>query len=229
MEINRVLTRNIVTSIDEMMELVKKQEIVICIKGSAYEEIKNKIKKQKTNSKVNKVLHAVLWGASVFSGGWLFWVLFGAGSIAYHNGRDNLKLYELQDHENYRCFDLVRVKGKNAFNPKFDRIAELTDMDIKVDSKSERENWNKTSEADDIVSCHWNEIIAILQNEYEVSDVSIESWIMPMEVKKIENNIVYVQVPFSSSIDFITKRFTLPLEQAIYKTTDISYQVKFEE
>ena len=41
----------------------------------------------------------------------------------------------------------------------------------------------------------WDEILNTVKQEYEISDVSFDTWIRPLEVFAIEGNTLYILVP----------------------------------
>ena len=220
METRKIFRRYVVTSVEEMMEAVENEETVICVKGTAYEEIKESIIKQKTSAKRNKILTGVLWGASVLSGGTLTWLLFGAGCLSFHKGKDKLKKYELIDNENNTFFDLVRVKGEDAFNPTEDLIGNA-DESVDVPNVT-----LQTSQENPIIT-NWTNILEKLQQDNQIEKVSYETWIKPLELIKVDENVVYLNIPLEAQKEFVTKKYLQPLKICIAEVTGQEYDVKW--
>ena len=41
----------------------------------------------------------------------------------------------------------------------------------------------------------WDEILSTVKTEHEISDVSFDTWMRPLEVFAIEENTLYILVP----------------------------------
>lgn len=74
----------------------------------------------------------------------------------------------------------------------------------------------------------WDEILNTVKKEYEISDVSFDTWIRPLEVFAIEGNILYILVPSEQmALGYISKKYLAPLRVAIVEITKIEYEIKF--
>ena len=58
----------------------------------------------------------------------------------------------------------------------------------------------------------WDEIILKLKIEHGLSDVSFKTWIAPLEVYDVRDNVVYIMVPLKASVDYIAKKYLLPFQ-----------------
>lgn len=67
----------------------------------------------------------------------------------------------------------------------------------------------------------WDEILQIVKRECDVADVAFNTWLKPLEVYKVEGNIVFILVPSDQmvSITIITKKYKLPLQVTICEVT----------
>ena len=55
----------------------------------------------------------------------------------------------------------------------------------------------------------WDEILNTVKQEYEISDVSFDTWIRPLEVFAIEGNTLYILVPSEQmALSYISKNFS---------------------
>ena len=66
-----------------------------------------------------------------------------------------------------------------------------------------------------VVEEKWNEIIEHLRVEHELSHISFSTWIQPLKVDK------------AASVDYIEKKYSLPLKVCIAEITGIEYEVVF--
>lgn len=52
----------------------------------------------------------------------------------------------------------------------------------------------------------WDEILNTVKQEYEISDVSFDTWIRPLEIFAIEGNTLYILVPSEQmALSYISK------------------------
>lgn len=79
----------------------------------------------------------------------------------------------------------------------------------------------------DIVNEKWPEIIEHLRVEHELSNVSFTTWIQPLKVYEIIDNTVFILVNMNASVEYIEKKYLLPLKVCISEITGIDYEVIF--
>ena len=79
----------------------------------------------------------------------------------------------------------------------------------------------------DIVNEKWPEIIEHLRVEHELSNVSFTTWIQPLKVYEIIDNTVFILVNMNASVEYIEKKYLLPLKVCISEITGIDYEVVF--
>ncbi len=75
----------------------------------------------------------------------------------------------------------------------------------------------------------WNEIKEAVRNERELSDVAYNTWISPLQIFKVENNMVIILIPSYQihSLDYISKKFKLDFKVAISEMMDKEYEIEF--
>ena len=78
----------------------------------------------------------------------------------------------------------------------------------------------------------WNEILNYVKEEYDVQEVSFNSWLKPLEIFNIEGNTLYLLFKNNESsdkmaINFIAKRYTLPIKTAIAERIGEEYEISF--
>ena len=71
-----------------------------------------------------------------------------------------------------------------------------------------------------IIEEKWPEIIDHLKSEYGLTDVSIKTWIEPLQICRIENDEVTILVPSEQlGLDYVSRKYMLPLKASIGEIT----------
>lgn len=78
-----------------------------------------------------------------------------------------------------------------------------------------------------IVEEKWPEIIEHLRVEHELSNVSFTTWIQPLKIYKVIDNKVYILVNMNASVDYIEKKYQLPLIVSIAEIIGEEYEIIF--
>ena len=79
----------------------------------------------------------------------------------------------------------------------------------------------------------WNEILSFMRNEFDVSDISYDNWLMPLVPYKVENGKFYVIVTADDEkigrmlVNIITKKYKDFLSIAILKVLKFNLEVVF--
>ena len=77
-----------------------------------------------------------------------------------------------------------------------------------------------------IIQEKWPEILNMVRTEHDVSPVSFSAWLEPLKVYKVEGNVVTIIVTNGSmALNYINKKYLLPLQVAIVETTGEDYEV----
>ncbi|MCR5727986.1 MAG: chromosomal replication initiator protein DnaA [Lachnospiraceae bacterium] len=82
-----------------------------------------------------------------------------------------------------------------------------------------------------LVMDKWDEILEFARSEYNISNVSFNTWIKDLYVKKVEDNIVYITSDNSnitSNFNHISTKYGLFLKTAIQEITDSEFDIKFD-
>ena len=77
----------------------------------------------------------------------------------------------------------------------------------------------------------WDEILDFFRTEYNIRDVSFNTWIKDLYVKKVEDNIVYITSDDSnitSNFNHISTKYGMFIKTAIREITDNDYEISFE-
>lgn len=73
----------------------------------------------------------------------------------------------------------------------------------------------------------WPEIIEHLRVEHELLNVSFNTWIKPLKVYDVIDDTAYILVNKDSSIEYIDKKYRLPLMVCIAEITGKEYEIQF--
>lgn len=78
-----------------------------------------------------------------------------------------------------------------------------------------------------IVEEKWPKIIEHLRVEHELSNVSFTTWIQPLKVYDVIDDTVFILVNMNASVEYIEKKYLLPLKVCIAEITGVEYEVRF--
>jgi chromosomal replication initiator protein len=85
-----------------------------------------------------------------------------------------------------------------------------------ADKVLQEENMDKVTE-------NWEKILQIVKYEHELSDISFNTWLKPLEIYKVEGNLVTIIVPSAQvGLSYVSKRYKLPLQVTISEVTGMS-------
>ena len=70
-----------------------------------------------------------------------------------------------------------------------------------------------------IVEEKWPEIIEHLRIEHELSNVSFNTWIVPLKVYSVLEDTVFILTSINHSVDYIEKKYLFPLKVSIAEIT----------
>ncbi len=73
----------------------------------------------------------------------------------------------------------------------------------------------------------WNEILQTVKTEHDISDVSYNTWLKPLEVYGVQGNVLYILVSDSLALNYIVKKYSLPLKVTIAELIGTEYEIEF--
>ena len=75
----------------------------------------------------------------------------------------------------------------------------------------------------------WEKIKLSLQREHMLSDISFKTWIKPLEIYDVEEDVITLLVPSdkAQSINYINSKFYLPIKVSIAEAVKKDYDVRF--
>lgn len=80
----------------------------------------------------------------------------------------------------------------------------------------------------ELVEQKWDEILLTVKEEHELTDVSFNTWLKPLEIYAIQNGRIYILVSSEQmGLSYINKKYYLPLKVAIAEVTGIEYEIEF--
>lgn len=82
----------------------------------------------------------------------------------------------------------------------------------------------------DIIVEKWQEILDLVKKEHELADVSFRTWLAPLKVHSVEKDTAYIMVPQKHEqmgLDYVRRKFTLPIIVAVAEITGREYDIQF--
>ena len=80
----------------------------------------------------------------------------------------------------------------------------------------------------EIVEQKWEEILLTVKEEHDLTDVSFNTWLKPLEIYSIQNGRIYILVSSEQmGLSYIAKKYYLPLKVAIAEVTGTEYEIEF--
>jgi hypothetical protein len=81
---------------------------------------------------------------------------------------------------------------------------------------------------------NWKSILLVLQTEYNIQDIQMSTWIKPLRVENVEDNILNLsfrnaddnEQEHNMNVKYVQKRFAELLSNAIAEYMDAQYVVK---
>lgn len=73
----------------------------------------------------------------------------------------------------------------------------------------------------------WDEILNMMKTEYEISDISFETWLKPLSIYSVENNNITILAKDKMHMDYIEKKYSKQLMVTVGEITGVSYTFQF--
>ena len=82
-----------------------------------------------------------------------------------------------------------------------------------------------------VLTDKWDEILLSVKEEYDIADISFKTWLKPLEIFSVEGDVLYILFPSEESdqisLNYISKKYSLPLKVTITEFTGKEYNLKF--
>ena len=75
----------------------------------------------------------------------------------------------------------------------------------------------------------WDEIKDSIRKEYDLSDISFNTWIAPLKLYNVENDIVTILIPSDQghALNYITSKYKSFFQVTISEMFDHTYDISF--
>lgn len=73
----------------------------------------------------------------------------------------------------------------------------------------------------------WDDILNTMKMEYEISDISFDTWLKPLSIYSVENDKVTILAKDKMHMDYIEKKYSKQLMVTVGEITGISYKFQF--
>ncbi len=74
----------------------------------------------------------------------------------------------------------------------------------------------------------WDEILLRVKEEHDLTDISFNTWLKPLEVYAVEDDRIYILVSTEQmGLSYVTKKYYLPLKVAIAEVMGKEYEIEF--
>ncbi|MBQ1488140.1 MAG: chromosomal replication initiator protein DnaA, partial [Lachnospiraceae bacterium] len=75
---------------------------------------------------------------------------------------------------------------------------------------------------------NWPAVLDRIREDYALTNVSFNTWILPLKIQKVENGVVTLLVPDGEiAINILTRKYTLPIRVSIEEVTGLSLEVRY--
>lgn len=80
----------------------------------------------------------------------------------------------------------------------------------------------------DELASKWDEILKLMKEDFDIADVSFKTWILPLKVFSVENDVVSIVVPEEQTgLKYIEKKYTTPFKVTISEVMNHEFDVQF--
>ena len=78
------------------------------------------------------------------------------------------------------------------------------------------------------IESKWEEILKLMKEDFDIADVSFKTWIMPLKLYSVENNVVTIVVSEEQpGVKYVEKKYSLPFRTAISEVINHNFDVRF--
>lgn len=73
----------------------------------------------------------------------------------------------------------------------------------------------------------WDDILNIIQQEYDISDVSFKTWLLPLKLYSVEDDTINILVEDTMGVSYITKKFSKMFKVTITEVLGQPFEISF--
>ena len=73
----------------------------------------------------------------------------------------------------------------------------------------------------------WDEILEYMRTDLEMTTLSFNTWIKPLKIHSLENNILRILVEMDGAVEYLEKKYKIALQAAIIELIDQMYEIEF--
>lgn len=73
----------------------------------------------------------------------------------------------------------------------------------------------------------WEEILEYMRTDLDMTTLSFDTWIKPLKIHSIENNILRIIVEMDGAVEYLEKKYKVYLQGAIIDVIDQIYEIEF--
>lgn len=73
----------------------------------------------------------------------------------------------------------------------------------------------------------WEEILEYMRTDLDMTTLSFDTWIKPLKIHSIENNILKILVEMDGAVEYLDKKYKVYLQGAIIDVIDQIYEIEF--
>ena len=77
-----------------------------------------------------------------------------------------------------------------------------------------------------LLSEKWNGILQTIRQDNGLSDVAFKTWLLPLKIFRIENNILKITAPFEQAVTYIDNKYKTFLYVAVAEAMGTEYEIK---
>lgn len=76
---------------------------------------------------------------------------------------------------------------------------------------------------------HWEEIKEMVRVEYNISSISYDTWVKPLQLYKVENNVITILIPSDTAyaLNYITTKYMNFFKVTISEMMDFTFEIEF--
>lgn len=79
----------------------------------------------------------------------------------------------------------------------------------------------------ELIQGKWSEILDYIKHEYDIADVSFETWLLPLKVHSVENGVITIVAEESFGVNYINKKFYKYFKVTIAEFLGEEFEIKF--